>query len=55
MRGLILVPRVPVACGWADDRYFISYLKKPDNDVKWHGGKVEAGDDSDWVGAPPSA
>ena len=38
MRGLILVPRVPVACGWADDRYFISYLKKPDNAVRWHDG-----------------
>lgn len=39
----------------SDFRYFISYLKKPDNDVKWHFGKVEAGDNSDWVGTPPSA
>ena len=38
MRGLILVPRVPVACCWTDDRYFISYLKKPDNAVRWHDG-----------------
>ena len=22
-------------------RYFISYLKKPDNDVRWHDGYVE--------------
>jgi hypothetical protein len=39
----------------SDFRYFISYLKKPDNDVKWHDGLIEQGDDSDWVGAPPSA
>jgi hypothetical protein len=32
------VPRVPVACCWTDDRYFISYLKKPDNAVRWHDG-----------------
>ena len=39
----------------SDFRYFISYLKKPDNNVRWHDGKIETGDDSDWVGAPPTA
>ena len=30
-------------------RYFISYLKKPDNAVLWHGDKIETGDDSDFI------
>jgi len=34
-----------------DFRYFISYLKKPDNDERWHDGAqgVETGTDADWV------
>ena len=39
----------------SDFRYFISYLKKPDNEIRWHDGKIENGYDSDWVGAPPAA
>ena len=31
-------------------RYFISYLKKPDNNERWHDGKIEQGTDADWVG-----
>ena len=34
----------------ADIRYFISYLKKPDNNERWHDGKIEQGSDADWVG-----
>mgnify|MGYP002629210244 CR=1 FL=1 len=34
----------------ADARYFISYLKKPDNNERWHDGKIEQGNDEDWVG-----
>lgn len=30
-------------------RYFISYLKKPHNQVKWHDGRVERGDASDLI------
>ena len=33
-----------------DGRYFISYLKKPDNNERWHDGKIEQGTDADWVG-----
>lgn len=33
-------------CGF---RCFISYLKKPDNDRRWHDGVIERGDDSDIV------
>ena len=33
----------------SDFRYFISYMKKPDTDVTWHDGKIEAGDDSDFI------
>ena len=33
-------------CGF---RCFCSYLKKPHNNVMWHDGKVERGDDSDFV------
>jgi len=33
-------------CGF---RYFISYLKKPDNDIKWHDGNIENGDDTDYI------
>ena len=29
----------------SDFRYFISYMKKPDNDERWHEGKIEQGDD----------
>ena len=29
----------------SDFRYFISYMKKPDNDERWHDGKIEQGDD----------
>jgi len=36
-------------------RYFISYLKKPTNDVRWHDGVVETGDERDWVGGKPAA
>lgn len=32
-----------------DFRYFISYLKKPDNQRLWHDGVVETGTDADWV------
>ena len=32
-----------------DFRYFISYLKRPDNDARWHDGRIEKGDDSDFV------
>jgi len=39
----------------SDFRYFISYLKKLDNEIRWHDGKIEKGDDSDWVGSPPAA
>lgn len=38
-----------------DFRYFMSYLKKPDNNVLWHNGQTEQGNDNDWVGAPPAA
>eukprot|EP01046_Picozoa_sp_COSAG06_P010529 COSAG06_NODE_576_length_14051_cov_5.354644_6_plen_70_part_00 len=34
----------------SDIRYFISYLKKPDNNERWHEGKIEQGNDEDWVG-----
>lgn len=33
-------------CGF---RCFCSYTKKPDNNQLWHDGKVEVGDDSDFV------
>ena len=33
----------------SDFRYFISYLKKPDNQELWHEGKTEQGNDSDFV------
>lgn len=33
----------------SDFRYFISYLKKPDNQRLWHDGVVETGTDADWV------
>jgi diketogulonate reductase-like aldo/keto reductase len=33
----------------SDFRYFISYLKKPDNQQLWHDGKTEQGNDSDFV------
>lgn len=33
-------------CGF---RCFCSYLKKPDNKVMWHDGKVEKGDKSDYI------
>ena len=32
-----------------DYRYFISYLKTPDNDVRWHDGRVEMGTADDFV------
>ena len=35
---------------YANTRYFISYLKKPDNNERWHDGKIEQGNDADWVG-----
>jgi hypothetical protein len=33
----------------SDFRYFISYMKKPDTDVKWHDTKLETGTDEDFV------
>ncbi len=36
-------------CGF---RYFISYLKRPDNDIKWHDGKTETGTEEDWISKP---
>ena len=30
----------------SDFRYFISYLKKPDNEIRWHDGKIENGDET---------
>jgi len=38
-----------ISAGSDDFRGFISYLKKADNDIKWHDGKVEKGDKSDFV------
>lgn len=32
-----------------DFRYFMSYLKRPDNDIRWHDGVIEKGDASDYV------
>ena len=32
-----------------DFRYFISYRKRPDNDLKWHDGVIETGTDADYV------
>jgi hypothetical protein len=26
-------------------------MKRPDNDEKWHDGKIEQGNDYDWVGS----
>jgi len=30
-------------------RYFCSYLKKPDNEVRWHDGVTEQGTDADFI------
>eukprot|EP00658_Telonema_sp_P-2_P061433 TRINITY_DN50133_c0_g1_i1.p1 TRINITY_DN50133_c0_g1~~TRINITY_DN50133_c0_g1_i1.p1 ORF type:complete len:345 (+),score=77.30 TRINITY_DN50133_c0_g1_i1:178-1212(+) len=32
-----------------DFRYFVSYLKTPSNDVRWHDGVIETGTESDFV------
>eukprot|EP01052_Picozoa_sp_SAG31_P045217 SAG31_NODE_8173_length_1503_cov_1.425926_2_plen_77_part_00 len=33
----------------SDFRYFISYMKKPDTDVRWHDSKIESGTDADII------
>ena len=40
----------PIHAKHANIRYFISYLKKPDNNERWHDGKIEQGNEADWVG-----